>query len=136
MQYNITWSQESKFQFLQKSTQCLSNEYTKYWYWYFSTCITHPYMLGMNDWCSYFGSIVRLSDMECFAFIRHLVIEFVKTGRILKLPKVECFQAQKFPYLASFGLAQSCQFLALKHTSLLGGLLVTFKKVICNILLE
>ena len=30
-----------KVQFFKKSTQCLSIEYFKYWYRYFSTCIAH-----------------------------------------------------------------------------------------------
>ena len=64
-----------------------------------------------------FGSIIRLSDMECCAFIRHQVIEFANNGKTLKLPKIECFAVQKSPHLATSGLAWSCQFLALKHTS-------------------
>ena len=63
-----------------------------------------------------FGNTIRLSDMECCAFIRHLMIEFVNNGKTLKLPKMECFSVQKSPHLATFGLAWSCQFLALKHT--------------------
>ena len=53
------------------------------------------------------GSIIRLSDMEycACAFIRHLVIEFAKTGKTLKLSKMECFPVQMFPHLAIFGLA-------------------------------
>ena len=43
LQQKITWLQESKFQFLRKITRCLSIEYIKYRYWYFSTCIIHPY---------------------------------------------------------------------------------------------
>ena len=38
-----------------------------------------------------FGSITRLSDIECYAFIRYLVIEFANNGKTLKLPKMECF---------------------------------------------
>ena len=64
-----------------------------------------------------FGNIIRLSDMECCAFIRHLVIEFANNGKTLKLPKMEYFSIQKSPHLATFGLPWSCQFLALKHTS-------------------
>ena len=44
----ITWPQESKFRFLRKSTRCLSIEYMKYWYRYFSTCIAHPYSLALS----------------------------------------------------------------------------------------
>ena len=51
------------------------------------------------------GNIIRLSDMECYAFIRHLVIEFANNGKTLKLPKMECFSIQKSPHLATFGLA-------------------------------
>ena len=43
-----------------------------------------------------FGSIIRLSDMECCAFIRHLVIGFAKTDNTLKLPKMECFPILSF----------------------------------------
>ena len=41
-----------------------------------------------------FGKIIRLSDMECCAFIRYLVIEFADNGKTLKLPKTECFSVQ------------------------------------------
>ena len=66
-----------------------------------------------------FGSIITLSDMEYYAcaFIRHLVIEFAKTGKTLNLPKIECFPVQMFPHSASFGLAWGYQLLAMKHTS-------------------
>ena len=64
-----------------------------------------------------FGSITKLSDMECCAFVRHLVIKFAKTGKTLKLPKMECFWVQTFPLLVTFRLARSWQFQALKHTS-------------------
>ena len=39
-----------------------------------------------------FGNIIRLSDMECCVFIRHLVIEFANNGKTLKFPKMGCFQ--------------------------------------------
>ena len=77
-------------------------------------CICWEWMIDVAN----FGNIIRLSDMECCAFIRHLVIEFANNGKTLKLPKMECFSVQKSPHLATFGLAWSCQFLALKHTSL------------------
>ena len=52
-----------------------------------------------------FGNIIRLSDMECCAFIKHLVIGFANNGNTLKLPKMECFSVLKSPHLATFGLA-------------------------------
>ena len=53
-----------------------------------------------------FGNIIILSDMECYAFIRHLVIEFANNGKTLKLPKMECFSVQKSPHLATLDLLE------------------------------
>ena len=42
-----------------------------------------------------FGYTIRLSNMECCAFIRHLVIEFANNGKALKLPKMNVFQSKR-----------------------------------------
>ena len=52
-----------------------------------------------------FGDIIRLSDMECCAFIRHLVIEFANNGKtLLKFPKMGCFQFK----ISTFGNFWTC----------------------------
>ena len=83
--------------------------------YYKNTVQVLPYlgMLGMNDWCS------QLWQHHNTIRYGMLCIHKASGDRIctLKLPKMECFSVQKSPNLATFGLAWSCQFLAVKHTS-------------------